>query len=319
MAQMAKKIYLKNSAGTQQTCNLYSTTGEVGAAYAMTVVDNTNCYVPLVATNAATATSGRVFKNNTTYAMASTAVPPYNYSFITAVGGGTFTVPANVSKLRVTCVGGGAGGLLGRRYYDTGTYNQYGAVEYKDRYDTIFYTNFTDTNAWVEGTRGGTTTFGSVSAAGATPAMLYGYKEIVGTTEANGDTGPDIAVFQITSITGSCGSQNMPYYTDSKNYYPGAPAVQLTNYLNSVIGTAGAGGTADDTYGTLVAPGASGYKTVTTINVNPGQKISYTVGNYGYGWKHWQAVHTIGHNSNGSEASRGTPGAILVEWGQGIQ
>lgn len=299
MAQMAKKIYLKNSTGTQQTCNLYSTTGEVGAAYAMTVVDNTNCYVPLVATNAATATSGRVFKNNTTYAMASTAVPPYNYSLITAVGGGTFTVPAAVTKLRVTCVGGGAGGLISHDWIFSGYDSNWSPEE--------------DTPIRMAGEAGIATTFGSISANGGTSPSVtgrfYRYQE----------DGMVTKTVIYSDMVISYGTTNGRYWTDTSNYYSGAAAVPLNLYTGTQVGVAGAGGHVDaDGSTNVVMTGASGYKTVTIISVTPGSVISYNVGRAGYWWSE-RGLNSGSYSSGGRGGGVGTPGAILVEWGKGIQ
>jgi hypothetical protein len=67
------------------------------------------------------------------------------------------------------------------------------------------------------------------------------------------------------------------------------------------------------------ATGASGYRTVSTITVTPGQSISYTVGNYGKGWKHGSYQTSTDNSSGGVNAGRGYAGAILVEYGAGIQ
>ena len=63
MAELAKKLYLKNSSGTTQTIKLYSTVAEANASGGGVLnlkVDNINCYAALGATNNTYATSGRV-------------------------------------------------------------------------------------------------------------------------------------------------------------------------------------------------------------------------------------------------------------------
>lgn len=63
MAELAKKLYLKNTSGTTQTVKLYSTVAEANAAGGGVLnlkVDDINCYAALGATNNTYATSGRV-------------------------------------------------------------------------------------------------------------------------------------------------------------------------------------------------------------------------------------------------------------------
>ena len=108
MAVLSSKFYMKNSAGTQQTATIYGTTGEAGTNYLQLMVNDVPAYVTLVETSNALATSGRVLKDSTTYAVATNSIPAYGYGYYTTSG--TFTVPTGVVRLRVTCVGGGAGG-----------------------------------------------------------------------------------------------------------------------------------------------------------------------------------------------------------------
>lgn len=298
MATLAKKIHIKNSAGTEQTVNLYSTTGEVATApgYTFQLVDGVTAYAPLVATNHAKATSGRVLKGGTTYAWGSTTPGvAYNYSLITTAGAGTFTVPAGVNKLRVTCVGGGAGGLISHDWIFDDWHSEDG------------------TPVRMAGEAGVATTFGSVSANGGTsPSVigrLYSYQE----------DGMVTIYAKYSDMVISYGTTNGGYWTDTSNYYSGAAAVPLNLYTGAQVGAAGAGGHVDaDGNTNVVMTGASGYKTVTTISATPGSVISYNVGRAGYWWFE-QSLSSGSFSSGGRGGGVGTPGAILVEWGEGIQ
>ena len=321
MAILAKKIHIKNSAGTEQTVNLYSTTGEVANAsgYTFQLVDGVTAYAPLVATNHATATSGRVLKGGTTYAWGSTAPGvAYNYRLITTAGGGTFTVPAGVNKLRVTCVGGGAGGVVADFHRNDGYTSQSheGEIDKSDANRQIPNANSADNQRWAEVTRGGTTTFGSVSAAGATPAV-WNVTYIEDSWQEDGMV-TWYYYYKRNSFILSAGTTNGSGATNTSSFFSGAPAVALTAYNGAQRGTAGAGGVADGTRND-VSSGGSGRKTVSTITVTPGSTISYNVGNFGYGMKFGTKMSSVDNSQNGINAGRGYPGAILVEWGEGIQ
>lgn len=109
MAELAKKLhFLKN--GTEQTAKAYSTTSESGSSYITNVIDGVTCYVPLVGTSDSRATYGRVLKNSTTYAIASSAKPAYTEKSWTSPGTYTWTAPAGVTRVRVAVCGGGGSG-----------------------------------------------------------------------------------------------------------------------------------------------------------------------------------------------------------------
>lgn len=290
MATLSKKINMINSAGTQQTANLYSTTAESGSPYLSAMVDGTAAYAPLVSPSDSRATSGRVTRTDgTTYAIGKSAAPAYAQWTQSAAGSGTFTVPSGVSKLRVTCVGGGAGGA-------------------------VLWNVATSTTS-LPNTAGRATTFGSVTANGAVAA------DFVLATETNCSWDRDSQSCS-TSITGfrSCNpshgtaSGTCAY---SKNGIGGAGAVPLTDYNGNTVFSAGAGGGADGEYDYVVT-GGSGFKTVSVIDVTPGQVISWTVGGSapcynGYGW--------CGSfcSNRGMSCWTGSVGGILVEYGQGIE
>ena len=307
MAKLAKKIYLKNSAGAQQTATLYSSTAEVGTNYARLYVDNTNCYVPLVSTSAATATSGRVTKSGTTYAIGS-GVIAYNAKKFTTAGSGTFTVPSGVYKLRVTCVGGGSGGITGHRSDLT-------VSKVSTYLKSYSGSNGVYTNARFKNVDGGTTTFGSVSASGGYKAYTTSaYDSESGT----GDSPIITRCFYPSSVTTNVGQNKLSLYTDS-DWHAGASAVPLTDVSGVTVFSAGAGGPADGAgISYFASPGTSGVKTVKTISVSPGDTISWTVGNYGQGLRRTSFTTSTDSNSGGIGAGRGYAGGILVEWGEGI-
>ena len=311
MATLAKKIHILNSAGTEQTVNLYSTTGELSTAsgYTHQYVDGVTCYAALVPTDHSRATSGRVLKNGTTYAWGSAApAPSYAYATYTTAGSGTFTVPAGVTKLRVTCVGGGAGSQL------MTIPNYYGCSG-----TAVTQTTYGDT-----GCAGGTTTFGSVSASGGQMATSFTGTRSAGTYYSGCDgSGYRGCKYTLDSYTVGKGFYNgsAPRCCNSgagDDYFIGS-AVPLLNYQGTTIFSAGQGGAGDGDGGDDIAfNGSSGYRTVSTISVTPGQVISYTVGAGGRG-KRYGSWCSSWCSSGGASADPGRAGGILVEWGSGIE
>lgn len=280
MAEFGKKIYLKNSAGAQQTAKIYSTTGESQTPYFPLVVDGVQGYATLVSTSDSRATSGRVkHSNGNTYAIGTMGVVPYGSQLITAVGGGTFTVPSGVTKLRVTCVGGGASGCG----------------------DELTGSAFTHS-----GNAGGISTFGSVGANGGTAPRVSARAR---------DDGEGYYWSEVTSYTISYGYTNGQYVDNySAAVVQGASAVPITNIFGSYVGAAGAGGAVGfkmaGGYHVVKLTGASGYITVNAIAVTSGSTISYNVGAGG-------AVFKTSYFY--TPCTAGGSGAIFVEWGQGIQ
>lgn len=321
MAVLSKKLYIKNSAGTQQTANLYSTTSESGSPYMNATVDGTAAYAPLVSTSDARATSGRVLTSGgTTYAIGNASVPAYAYKTFTTAGSGTFTVPSGVTKLRVTCVGGGAGGASGFIMPSSGSA---AAGSCSAPVGTV--TTYTG---------GSATTFGSVSAAGGTNVQVKYY--YVQSTCQSCSGGRDPVCTSYTCYPAQAWS--IPSYgyhngarSSTTDGLSGGAAVPLVAYNGTTIISAGAGGYADS--GNTSCPrscgggssndvisGASGYRTVSTITVTPGQVLSYTVGRGGNWYrKGSNAYYDYEWGSGGHHGSPGLTGAILVEYGKGIE
>ena len=300
MATFSKKINILKS-GTTYKVNVYSTSGEAGSSFTgAIIIDGTQGYYPLCGTSDSRATPGRcLHSNGNTYALATDGVPAYSSKSITAAGSGTFTVPSGVTKLRVTCVGGGAGGVVART-----------------KRSTTSLPNGSYTSAYAASSAGGTTTFGSVSAAGATYAKFVykTYQDCGGSR----DSASCSTAYECTSITASSGTASGYTSILNSDYHAGASAIAVTNYAGTQMFTAGAGGCADGTVDALAA-GGSGKKTVSTITVTPGQVINYTVGNYGKGCKYGTYLTSTSNSSDGVNAGRGYVGGILVEWGRGIQ
>ena len=286
MATLAKKIYIKNSAGTQQTALIYSTTGESGVPYLSLTVDGVQGYACLVGTSDARATSGRVKRpDGNQYAIGTSGTPDYGYGYYTS--NGSFTVPVGVTMLRVTCVGGGAGGIIWQdREHGTGTIT-------------------------TNGQNGGNTVFGSVVGQGAV-AAVWKYTRVQTGSDEYGTYYSTTTILQ----TGSTGTTNCGVYGGTSSY-SGGGAVPLSRIDGTVVGYAGAGGYADGDGHPFIGPGASGYKKVQTIAVSPGQVIGYSIG--GGGLFSWSGGLGNGGNSGGNGGAPGNAGAILVEWGKGIQ
>lgn len=323
MATLAKKIYIKNSAGTQQTALIYSTTGESGTPYIYASDGSTTGYVPLCSTSDARATSGRVIKSGTTYAIANIATPAYGSSLYTSTG--TFTVPAGVYKVRVTLVGGGAGGA--------------DCLVPNDAPAHTNYANGATYNYYVR-TTGGTSSFGSYASAagGQGPTIQLTKQSCTKTISSGRDNSSTVTysgwnVFECMSGSGSSAlaawcpqvvSNGGGYNVSSPIWDTtsvGGEAVPLTTYDGTVVGYAGAGGNAnpedDNTY---AKGGNSGYRTETYVDVTPGQSITCTIGAggsiYYYGNYYSYDINTGGSPSGAAYV--GSAGAILVEWGQGI-
>ena len=107
MATLAKKLRIQLANGTQQVVNIYSTLDEAGSACMYAYVDGVQGYIPLVSVGATNSTNGRVYKNGTTYAIGTIGFSAYSYKLFTS--NGSFTVPANIKRLRLSLVGGGGG------------------------------------------------------------------------------------------------------------------------------------------------------------------------------------------------------------------
>lgn len=300
---------MKNSAGTTQTANIYGTTDEVGTNYMCATVDGTNGYIPLYATTDARATSGRVTKGSTTYAIASTAKPAYT-KWGKSSGSGNFTVPAGVYKLRVTCVGGGAGGaIIAAQSISNGS---------------------TVSNS-ATGAAGGKTTFGSVSAKGGEASTITKTHSCGSWDSEYGYCSGSEAYATSTSLgKGTTAAVNVTNNTDT---VAGTP-VAITDYQGNVLfNSHGKGGDVNafsriagavsnkGACGAVV--GASGYKTVKTISVTPGQVIDWSVGAGGAGARNYvnnnATAVTSWWTGNDGGVGPGTGGAIVVEYGVGIE
>lgn len=294
MATFSKKInILKN--GTTYTISVYTTAAEAGSTYTgAIVIDNTQGYYPLCSTSDSRATPGRVLHSNgTTYAIATNGTPAYGKKIITS-GTGTFTVPSGATKLKVTCVGGGAGCFV-----------------YMCSHNCSYDGAFTGNGTYSSGA-GGASTFGSVTAYGATSTTVV-VKSVYCCKSSDRDgCNSSSSAPSYSSFTVSTGSINGTKYTGC-GYKAGTAGQSITAYDGTVYGPygKGGGGGGDGNNDTVCAiTGGSGRKVTSTITVTPGQKISYTVGGGG-------AAATDDYAGYNNEA--GTAGAILVEWGKGIQ
>ena len=127
--------------------------------------------------------------------------------------------------------------------------------------------------------------------------------------------------FSKTSLAVSVGTTNGTASTSTSHGGTGGTKVNVTNINGTVLCTAGGGGDSDAQSGSHCS-GASGKITSGYINVTPGQKISYAVGGFGYGWDNGTAVTSEGayrhKNDSGTGAGSGYYGIILVEWGKGV-
>lgn len=105
MAELTKKLYIKNTSGTTQTIKLHSTTAEANASGSGVLnlkVDNVNCYAGLGSTSNSYATSGRV-KNSSGTTLAILSQGGITAGSRTVACDGTFTVPTGVKILKAQC------------------------------------------------------------------------------------------------------------------------------------------------------------------------------------------------------------------------
>lgn len=293
MATFSKKINILKD-GTTYSISVYSTSAEAGDSYTgAIVIDGTQGYYPLCSTSDSRATPGRVLHSNgNTYAIATGGVPAYSKKLITS-GTGTFTVPSGATKLKVTCIGGGAGCFV----Y---------ACSHSCTYDGAF----TGSGTYSSGA-GGATTFGSVTAYGATSNTVV-VSKVQCCKSSSRECGAYSYAPKYSSFTVSTGSINGTKHTGC-GYKAGTAGQSITAYDGTVYGPygKGGGGAGDGNNDTVCAmTGGSGKVTTSTITVTPGQSISYTVGSGGAGATDWYS---------GYNCEAGTAGAILVEWGKGIQ
>lgn len=113
MAELAKKLHLKKGT-TEHLAKAYSTTAEAGTEYITNKIDGVTAYVPIGATNDSRATMGRIKKSGgVEKAILTEGKPPYKRQTWGAPGTYTFTVPAGVTSIVITLVGGGGGGGSG--------------------------------------------------------------------------------------------------------------------------------------------------------------------------------------------------------------
>lgn len=290
MATLTKKIYMKNSAGTQQTALIYGTTGESGTPYIYASDGSTTGYVPLCSTSDARATSGRVIKSGTTYAIANNAGITYDYKYSLFTSTGTFTVPAYVTRLKVTCVGGGAGVLTYHCSPDS--------TELQELYD-----NYPANTTYKSG-NGGQSSFSSVAANGATGNSI--------TTTAGGCTSSRDSTScrrQFTNPTVGAGRIKGEAYGVSQVSGTAGYTIKRAD-TGATLGTfGGGGGGGGDHNSDTICPitGSSGYVTTSTITVTPGTTITATVG---AGGKYWSSHAYVNEN--------GTAGCVFIEYGRSI-
>ncbi len=298
MAILAKKIHVTNSAGEEQTVDLYGTVAELGGAtgYTTQLVDGQECYAVLVGTTESGATAGRVqLSTGDVYAWgAQTPTPAYSYKTITS-GSGTFTVPSGVSKLRVTCVGGGAGGTCLKVQGQVGDLSVLA---------------------------GGATTFGSVVANGATAPVFTIGNCIYSSGSRDSGSSLSSCAYILTAV--SYGTGNGTWYAKGVDPISGAGCVALTGIDGVQRACVGGGGYGDNdnsayTSGCGATSGGSGFRTIAVIDVTPGQVLSYAVGAGGM-CKRFSGVYSYEVQGDGGHgASPGSTGGILVEWGEGIE
>lgn len=327
MATFAKKIHTRGSDGVEYTTNVYSTPSEAGSQYMQIELDGQTGYVPLVDISDPLATAGRVtLSNGQTWALGKRGPIPYQYQIITASG--SWTVPSDVTKIRVTCVGGGAGGVVvyPRRYSHTWLTDADYTLAYMPKpfswCTTAYYLMFR--------VSGGPTIFGSLEASGAqsSTACVYFQHAIPGDCPA---TAPELSVLLSNTSLYSTGLRDLANCKQSCGYSCGGvfgdedvhngPSTPLTGVNGTILGYAGTGGYADldNPTNEIAMPGGSGYMAGPAyLNVRPGQVMDVSIGTGGLGYRRDEYVYGA-YNSGGLGVAQGGNGAVLVEWGVGIE
>lgn len=280
MAEMTKKLhFLKN--GTEQTAKAYSTVDEVGSIYIPSKIDGVACYIPVGSVSDTMATNGRVIKGGTTYAILATGTPPYAKKQWTTAGTYTFTVPARVTRIRATCVGGGGAG-------------------------TARHTNANTAN-------GEDSSFGSVVAKGGNSCRLNGNTVVQYPYggSPNGRSGGLWSRGGAFTATDAAGNKYQVNDTTKDVYRAGGKGFALST--SKADGDYGRGGQVYnwDYYCTYGSGGSGGWNQQ-TISVTPNTTITVKVGaraNYASG-------DADGVNASESNQARG--GFVIIEYGQGV-
>lgn len=287
MGMITKKLRILNRSGTTQLAALYTNPGEAGAKALPLWVDNANVYAPLVSTSSPLATSARVTDAaGNTWAIGTYGTPDYGRALYTSSG--SFTVPEGVTKVRVTLVAGGGGGS-----YVNGGWG----VKIPLRY----------------GSDGGNSSFGTLASVTGGKAGGTGYES----------QGGGYGYFYARPGAGGSpgGTQGRTCYNLDKDYYKelncstewvdGENGYTIYDIFGNFIGSYGASGGRDLTWGALACCGGSGGRAVKVLSVGPGDVYAVTVGAGG------QPNPT--YSESGAYAGPGQNGAVMVEWGKGVE
>lgn len=223
MAEYSKQLQVQRSDGDLRAAKLYSTEGEAGPNNIPLQVDGSPAWAALTSVDDPNATAGRVkLSTGETYAIGQSGVPPYAYATYTTSG--SFTVPSGVGRIKITCVGGGAGGM---------TFKQ-----------SELGLSADGTNI-LNGCGGGDTVVGSVTAKGAVSA--YASRDVVrpSTGTVNGieyvgndsRTGaPSVTLYGIDSIGRVSGGAGGFADPDGFSGYTGGSGYTSSGFMNVTPG-----------------------------------------------------------------------------------
>lgn len=244
-------------------------------------------------------------------------------------GSGTFTVPADVYYIKVTCVGGGAGGINYSKSCIEGIADDNNANNGPWIYNKSSYQKI------ISDVAGGKTIFGNnlVVANGATAPIIQYNSTITpdGCSSTKHESEDTVTYYydcrKVSSVIPSKGSINGKYNSStSTTYYPTNSdgttnyGVQVKTINNTLLCYAGGGGKADSVNEVLFTGGV-GYTTSKFLKVNPGDTYTITIGKRGVGYDDGTIV-TKGYrhvNDSDDGAGSGVEGCILIEWGEGIE
>lgn len=202
--------------------------------------------------------------DDTTYAIKSQSTPPYAVVSYTTVGTHTFTVPANVTRLRVAVCGGGGGGAAA---------------------------TFASSNSSFTGKTGGTSSVGSLSATGG-----------AGGTVGCGEVPDDSYIPQ--GMYANTGKNGTPIGRNDGNGFALSFSIGVGTYGQCGGSAANNGG--GGTYGRTAYGGSGGYNS-NYLTVTPGQTLTVIVGSGGNGTSY-----------RDGKASAGTSGFALIAYGGDI-
>lgn len=277
MAQLNKYLHIKEAGvDTDTAIALYTTTDESGQGILVVKTDDIVAYPSTIG---AIETKLKFKKDDTTYTVTENAVIPYGNTKYTTAGTYTFTVPAGVTKVRVSLIGGGGGAAVCSCDKPRATGGSGG--------------NSSAVGLTGTGGAGGSAYF-------FTSGSYWDFEQLMDTFAASAWGGAG------GSPDGVAGSQSGSSYGDGTSIY-GAGGVTINN------ATYGGGSGAKAAFSAYIASGGSGGRYLNKIvSVEPNSTYSIVVG--GLGGNSSQVTSNALKYWNNGQA-----GCVFIEYGGDIK